>query len=319
MRSIQWLCAALLLAASAAMAQGYPDTARPVRMILPFGAGTSTDVLGRAIARGMADVAGLNVVVDNRPGGEAVIGAQAVKQAAPDGYTFLLTTLSTQVLNPLMMARLPYDPVADFIPLVGVGKTAQMVNLGPSTPFASAREFIASARTQPGKYTAGTGSPFTRLTAEAFQLAAGIELLIVPHKNLTDALTSLSAGQLDLVIVDPGTAGAFYKNRVRAVATTGAARMDSFREVPTLREEGLDGFELVGWFATYFPAGTPPAVVQSMRDILQQALKTRYVTEVQASYSMEPLNLAGAQLAAFQREELARWRKAVQAAGLQAR
>ncbi|MEY4099003.1 MAG: hypothetical protein RL300_174 [Pseudomonadota bacterium] len=310
------LLGCLMVMAVAANAQTYPDKSKPVRIIVPFGAGISVDLLARAMSRAMSEQAGLNVVVDNRPGGEAIIGAQAAKAAAPDGYTIFLGTISTQAMNPHMFDKLPYDPIADFIPLVGVGTTPLMVNLGPTTSFKNVREFIAAARTSPGKYTLGIASSFTRLTAEVFQKAAGVDMLVVPHKNLTDAVLGLASSQLDMVIVDSATAGPYYTKGVRPIATTGATRTNSFPNTPTLREEGLADFEVVGWFAAYFPAKTPAAVTATMREILKNAVKSKYVSDVRNNFAMEPLELTGDQLDAFQRSELEKWGKAIRAANM---
>lgn len=315
--SCRWLFAAALMVVGIASAQTYPDKAKPIRVIAPFGVGTSTDVLARAVARGVAETSGVNLVIDNRVGGEGVIALQAAKTAPADGYTMLFTSLSTQVVNPHMFKQLSYDPVADFVPLVGLAKTPLMLNLGTSTTFNTAREFFAAAKAAPGKYTYGSASATTRAAGEILQREAGIQLLNVGYKNFTDAMSNLASGMIDLVLVDPATAGAFYKQGVRPVATTVATRLRQYPDVPTLREEGLKDFEVVGWFAAYFPAKTPPAAVAAMREILRAALKTKYVTDVYSTFAMEPLDAAGEQLDAFQRQELDRWGKAVRAAGLQ--
>ena len=316
MRFLRYLPLGLLLTAGLASAQSYPDKSRPIKLIVPFGAGSSADVLARALGRGMTDVAGVNVVVDNKPGAEAVIGMQAAKLSAPDGYTMVLTTISTQAVNLHMLANMPYDPIADFVPLAGVAKISLMMNVGPSVPFKSAREFIAAARANPGKYTFGNASATTRLAGEMLQRSAGIQLVSVPYKNFTDALSNLASGELDTVIVDAATAGAFYKQNVRPLASAGSSRVALYPNVPTLKEEGVADYEVDGWFAAYFPAKTPPAIAAAMRDILRDALKTKYVAEVYGTFAMEPLDLFGDRLDAFQRAELDKWGKAVKAANL---
>ncbi|EER60277.1 conserved hypothetical protein [Acidovorax delafieldii 2AN] len=299
-----------------AFAQAFPDKSKPIRAIAPFGAGTSADVLARAIARAMGELYGVNVVIDNRVGADGVIGVQAVKASPPDGYTVFITSLSTQVVNPHTFKKLPYDPMADLIPLAGVGKTALMLNMGPSTTFKTAREFIAAAKANPGKYTIGSGTATTRMAGEMFSRAAGVQTLSVPYKALVDAMTNLAGGQIDAVLVDAAVAGPFYKQGVRAVATTGATRPALMPQVPTLQEEGLSGFEVVGWFAAYAPAKTPPATVAVLRDMVSKAVKSKYVTDVYTNFSMEPLDFSGNELDAFQRAEFEKWGNAVQAAGL---
>lgn len=305
-----------LLTTSVVSAQSYPDKTRPIRLIVPYAVGTSTDLLGRAIARGIADTSGLNVVVDNRPGGEGIIGGRAVQTATPDGYTFLLTTISTQAINPHMMKSLPYDPIEDLVPLVGVAQTPLMMNIGPSSPGPKVQDFIEAARKNPNKYTIGSGSATTLLAGQIFQRKAGIELLSVPYKNLTDAMSALASGQLDTVIVDAATAGLFYKMNVRPIAVTASARTSLYPDVPTLQEEGIKDYEVVGWFASYAPVNIDPQVAQTLRDIINKALDTKYVTDVRKSFAMEPLNLSGDALNNFQRSELKKWGEAVRAANL---
>ena len=313
----QWLAGAALLATGAASAQTYPDKTRAIQAICPYGSGTSTDLLARAVGRAMADLYGINLVVDNRVGADGVIGMQAAKTAAADGYHMVFTSISTQVVNPHMYKQLNYNPLADFIPIGGVARTPLMLNFGPSTPFKTAREFIAAAKANPGKYTFGSGTTTTRLVGELLQQSAGITLMNVPYKLLTDAMTNLAGGQIDLVIVDPGTAGPFYKQGVRPVATTVASRVPQYPDVPTLQEEGLAGFDVGGWFAAYFPVNTPPAMVNTMREMLDKSLQSKYVADVYRTFSMEPFALTGDQLVAFQRQELQKWGAAVRAAGLE--
>ena len=315
------IAAAVLMASglstTLALALAFPDKSKPIRVIAPYGPGTSTDVLARAVARGMTEISGANVVIDNRVGADGIIAMQAAKAAAPDGYTVVFTSLSTQVVNPHTFKQLPYDAFADFIPLAGLGTTPLMMNLGPSAPFKTAREFIAAAKAEPGKYTFGSGTTTTRLVGEILQKSAGIQLLNIPYKALTDTMTNLAGGQIHLVLVDPGTAAPFYKLGVRPVATTAAKRVSQFPEVPTLQEEGLAGFEAVGWIAAYYPAKTPPAIVAAMQELISSATKTRYVTDVYKTFAMEPLPLVGDQLDKFQREESKKWGAAVRAAGLE--
>ncbi|WP_198084592.1 tripartite tricarboxylate transporter substrate binding protein [Variovorax sp. E3] len=315
-RLIQLLLLWLVIGLGSATAQSYPEKSKPIRLVVPFNAGSSTDAIGRALARGMAEVAGLNVVVENMPGAEAVLGTRAVKQAAPDGYTMLLTTLSTHAVNPHMLPKLPYDPIKDFVPLVGVAQGPLVMSVGPAFPFKSAREFFAAARANPGKYTFGSASATTRLAGEMLGQAAGIRLLAVPYKSFSDLMTNLVAGEIHFTIADVGGMKPFYGSGVRPLASVSGKRIPAFPDVPTMQEEGLPSYEASVWFATYFPANTPPAIAERMRDLLNDAAKTKYVTEVLSTSSLEPMPLAGQELDAFQRAELEKWGKAVRAANL---
>jgi tripartite-type tricarboxylate transporter receptor subunit TctC len=298
-------------------AQTFPDKSKPLRILVPFGAASSTDVLARALARGITEVSGINAIVENKAGAEGQIGMSAGKAAAPDGYTLVMTTSSTQALNPHMISNLSYDPVSDFVPVAGVAKFGLIMNAGPTVTHKSAREFIEAARANPGKYTFGSGTATTRLAAELLQRVAGINLLSVPYKSQTEAITGLAGGQVDIVFMDlPGSTPQHKSGRARPLAVTGTTRMAALPDVPTLQEEGLTGYEVTGWWATYLPAKTSPAVVAAMREIVAKAAKTQFVKEAFTTYALEPLPIAGEELAAFQRRDSERWGKLVRAANL---
>ncbi|MDM0022217.1 Bug family tripartite tricarboxylate transporter substrate binding protein [Variovorax saccharolyticus] len=313
---LRTMIASALTVSSAAFAQSYPDKSKPIRLLFPFPVGTSTDVMARAIARGMLEGSGVNVFVESKAGGEGVIGAQAAKAAAPDGYTFFVTSLSTQVLNPHMLAALPYDPLADFTPLAGVALTPLMVNVSSSSNYKSMQDLLSAARQNPNKLTFGAGSTFIRLVTETLLKSAGIQALVVPYRNINDSLIAVAAGQIDVSLVDPSTAAPFYQKGIRPLATTGATRASAHQTVPTLKEGALPGFEAVGWFAAYVPAKTPPEVSAALQDMLQKALKTKYMQDVYSNFGLEPLNLVGEELAKFQRSEYEKWGQAVKAANL---
>lgn len=315
---LRWLVlGSTWLALGSAWAQSYPDTSRPLKILVPFGAASSTDLLARALAQGITEVSGLNAIVENKAGAEGQIGMSAAKAAAPDGYTLVMTTSSTQVLNPHMLGKLSYDPVADFVPIGGVGKFALILNAGPSLPQKSAREFIEAARAHPGKYSFGSGTATTRLAGELLQSVAGIKLLSVPYKSQTEAITGLAGGQVDLVFMDlPGSAAQHKTGRVRPLAVSGGSRMEALANVPTLQEQGLAGFEVTGWWATYFPAKTPPAIVAAMRGILQKAVQTQPVKDAFTNFGLEPMPVFGDELAAVQRRDLERWGRLVRSTNL---
>lgn len=314
MRRFRILCLALLMAGGTASADTYPEKSRPIKIVVPFGTGSSTDNIARAFGRALGEQAGVTVVVENKPGAEGVIGVQAVKNAPPDGYTILLGNSSTHVLNAHVLPKLPYDPAADFVPITGVAKFTLVMNAGPSTSFKTAREFIEGARSNPGKFSYGSGTASTRLAMEMLEHLAGVMLLAVPYKALGDATTALAAGEIDVVMNDAVTAAPYYKTgRVRPLGVTGSERMTAFPKVPTLREQGVDGYELTGWFATYFPAKTPPDRVKAMRDMLRKAARTQYVADALAAASFEPLDMDGAQLAALQHADIEKWGKLLSA------
>lgn len=300
-----FLC--LIIFSGVASAQTYPDLARPLKLVIINGPGSSIDILGRALAQGIHEVSGMNVVVHNRPGGDGVIAVQALVNSPPDGYTMLLTSNSTQVFNVHQFAKLPYDPIKDMISLEGIASTGLVLNVGPSTSVKNAREFIAEAKKSPGALTFGNSTAATRLAGEMLQRESNIELLSVPYKNVSDAMLGLAAGQLDSIFIDPGSSAAFYKLGVRPIAVTGSTRMKGLPDIPTLQEEGLEKYEIKGWFATYFPSGVKPEIVSSMREILRKASNTNHVKDVLTKYSMEPMPLGGDDLIQYTRTEIERW------------
>lgn len=306
----RFLAFGLLLATGCASAQTYPDKSRPIRVIVPFAAGTSADLFARAIARGMADV-GITAVVDNRPGGESIIGVQAVKQAQPDGYTMLLTSLTTQVVNPHVLPNLPYNPIVDFTPLVGVAKTPLHFVVNPASPYKTVGEFVAAARANPGKLTYGAGTMTIQLAGEMLMQKAGINLLMVPYKNPTDAGTSLGSNQLDMIIYDPFTASTVIQRGARALAQTGAVRSNKFPDMPTMQEAGVKDYELDAWFATYVSSKTPPAVVTALREIVRNATKAKYLMDILNNFAMEPFDV---DVEAYQKADYERWGKTVRSA-----
>ena len=308
---IRWLLAAILLAVSTlTYSQAYPDKSRPIRIVVPFGAGSGLDLIARAYAQAMVEQAGVKAIVDNKPGAEAVIGVEFVKHAPADGYTVLFGNISTHVLNVYMLPTLPYDPVADFIPVTGAFSVSLVLNAGPSTNFHSVKELVDAARSAPGKLTFGSGTTSTRLAVEMLEYLANIQLLSVPYKAQAQATAGLAGGQVDLLVTDVATALPHYQSgRLRPLGTTGQSRLAALPNVPTIREQGITGYEFSAWSAMFVPAGTPPEVVDKLRVMLRNAAHSKYVAEALATNSSEPLDMNTAELSALLRNDLDRWGK----------
>lgn len=308
MRISHLLALALLATSCSAFSQNYPDKATPIRIVVPFGPGGGADMIARAYARAMNEQAGVTVVVENKAGAEGVIGVESVKTARPDGYTILLGNTSTHVLNVHMLSKAPYDPVQDFTPVSGVAKFALVMNAGPSTKFPSAKEAIEAARASPGKYSFGSGSTSTRLGMEMFEYMAKAKLLSVPYKSVAQATTALAAGEIDFLITDATTAKPHYPTgRVRPIASTGRERLPVLPAVPTLREQGLEGYELSGWFLMFLPANAPSSVATTLRSMLAEAAKSKYVSDALAMNAYEPLTMDPAQMSAMVRTDIKHW------------
>jgi tripartite-type tricarboxylate transporter receptor subunit TctC len=314
-RIFRWLLLGLAFAAATAQAQTYPDSSKVVRIIVASGVASASDLLARTYAKAITEVSGLNVIVDNKPGAETVIGVQALLASPPDGYTMMLVSSSTVTLNVIMLPNLPYDPFKDLVPLTGVAKAQLAMNLGAKTTFKTARDFIAAAKANPGKYTCASATTTTRLACELLQTTAGIEMLLVPYKATAAGVMALASGEADVMFADPSSVSSQWQTgRVRPVAVTGAARLPSLPNIPTLREQGVPEYELSAWFATYFPAGTPPQIAAAMREILRKASKTKLMADSLNTFAMESLELAGEQLTYMNRREVDMWTKVLKQA-----
>lgn len=301
---------------SLARAQSYPDRSRPIRGIAPASAGTTTDSVARVYAQALSEILGTSVVIDNRAGAQGVIGLQAVKTAPPDGYTIMFTSISTQAINPHLFKQIGYDALADFIPLAGTMKSILLMNAGSSVKANSAREFIAAAKANPGKYAVGSISATTRLAGEMFAKAAGISLLSVPYKSHSDLTSDLLSGRIDLYFADQGAIGPYYKMGLRSLAACSSARSKSLPDVPTMQEQGVAGLEIIGWHGAYAPANTPRAITSVLQDALRQASNSKPVRNYFSTFGTEPLELVGEEFAAYNRAEFERWGVAVREAGL---
>ncbi|MBT2336604.1 tripartite tricarboxylate transporter substrate binding protein [Variovorax paradoxus] len=265
----------------------------------------------------MTAVAGVKVIVENKLGAEGAIAMAAVKAAPPDGYTMVVTSSSQWIINPVLISSLAYDPIADFIPLSSISRVSVHLFAGPSVPFKTVKEFIAAARANPGKYTFATGTSATRLGAEMFAAASSIKVLNVPYKANPNAALALAGGEVDMMVADAAGMGTFYKSgRVRPLLWGSSKRSADFPNVPTFQEEGLVDAEVAGWYAAAFPAGTPPVIVETMRDILRRATRSKALLDTLHGLYMEPLHLAGDEVNGLIRSDMDKMTKAVRAAGL---
>jgi tripartite-type tricarboxylate transporter receptor subunit TctC len=306
-----------LAANGAANAQTFPDPGKQIRIIVPAGAASVTDLLARVYAKAMTETSGVSAIVENRAGAEMVIGVQSFMGSPPDGYTLMFTTSSSQVLNPVMIPNLPYDPLKQMVPISGIARGGLVMNLGPSTPFQNARDFVAAARANPGKYTCASASTTTRLACELLQVTAGVKLLNVPYKATAAAATAVSSGETDVIFIDAGSARALWQTgRLRGVAVTQTTRMPTLANLPTLREDGVADYDLSAWYAAYAPLGTPPDVTATLRAIMRKAGSSKAVIDTLASFSIEPLDLVGDDLTAMNRREIEKWSKLVREQGI---
>ena len=293
----------------------FPDKSKTIRGIVPLAAGSTVDVLARIYAQQMGEILGMNFIIENRPGGEFLIGIQAVKSAPADGYTVLFSSISSQVVNPHLFKQLPYDPLKDFIPLGGTMKTPLVMIAGPEFPLKTVKDVVAAAKRDPEKYSYGSVSATTRVAGAMFAQAAGIKLLNVPYKNFGDMISDTLANRINFFFADGAALLPYQSKGMRGLAVCAKSRSSSFPDVPTLTEEGIP-LEIVGYQSAYVAAGTPPAAVAVLRDALKKAEGSKPVKDFIASTGNEVMNLHGEPFAAYERSEYERWGRAVRDAGL---
>ena len=316
---LKTLCATAVLAAlpaGHAAAADFPT--KPITFIVPFAAGSATDQIGRAIAQGVSESAGQPVVIENKPGASAMIGAQNAARAQPDGYTVLITTNTTHAANEHLYKSLAYDPVKDFQPLTLLGKGGQIMVVNPAFPAKTVGEFLAAAKKDPGKLTFGSGSSSSRIAGELLQQMTGIQLLHVPYKSNPLAVTDLLGNQISMMITDAATGlPQVNSGKLRALGVTGTTRSPLAPEVPTIAESGVPGYEMGYWFAAYAPAGTPPEVTKRLNELLVAATEKQAAKQFYKQTGTEPATSTPDELKTFQLAESKKWGEIIKRAGIQ--
>ncbi|EGI75502.1 Bug family tripartite tricarboxylate transporter substrate binding protein [Hylemonella gracilis] len=305
----------LCLAHTQTQAQNYPS--KPITFVVPFAAGSATDLLARALGKSITEQTGQAVVVENKAGASGMPAAAGAARAAPDGYTVLITTNTTHAANEHLYKKLPYDPVKDFAPLTGLGKGGQVLVVNANSPYQSLGDLLAAARQSPGKLTFGSGSSSSRVAGEMLKQMAGIDLLHIPYKSNPLAITDLLSGMIDLMITDASTGVPQVKaGKLRALGYSTPARSPLLPEVPTIAEAGVKGYDMGYWFAAYAPAGTPAAVVSKLNQLLVTAVKSEASKSFFEASGGEAWTSTPAELARFQAAETAKWGKVIKAAGI---
>jgi tripartite-type tricarboxylate transporter receptor subunit TctC len=306
---------AALMAAPPARAQDYPS--RPVKIIVPFPAGGTADVMPRVFSEWLAKKWGQPVVIENRTGAAGNIGAEAVAKAEPDGYTLLAAPPPPLVINQNLYPKLGFDP-SEFVPIVIMGRVPNALVINPKLSFNSVAELVAYAKANPAKLTSATQGNGTtsHLTSEMFQLMAGVKFQHVPYRGSAPALTDLVAGSVDLMFDNLGVSLALVKGgQLRLLAVATPQRMASLPDVPTIAET-LPGFESAAWYAIVAPPKTPSAVVDKINADVNAALRDSDVLARLAQLSAEPIGGTPQATAAYMREEVERWHKVIKSANV---
>jgi tripartite-type tricarboxylate transporter receptor subunit TctC len=307
--------AAMLAALPGAGAQDYPS--RPVKIIVPFPAGGTADVMPRVIGEWLSRKWGQPVVVENRTGAAGNIGAEAVAKAEPDGYTLLSAPPPPLVINQNLYPKLGFDPT-EFVPIVIMGRVPNALVINAKLPFNSVAELIAYAKANPGKLTSATQGNGTtsHLTSELFQLMADVKFQHVPYRGSAPALTDLVAGSVDLMFDNLGVSLPLVKSgQLKLLGVATPKRMASLPDVPTIAET-LPGFESAAWFAIVAPPKTPQAVVDKVNADVNEALRQGDIVQRLAQLSAEPIGGTPQATAAYMREEIERWHKVIKAANV---
>jgi tripartite-type tricarboxylate transporter receptor subunit TctC len=288
--------------------QPYPS--RAVRVVVPYPPGGGNDIIGRIIADDLGKRLGQQALVDNRPGGSTVIGAEIVARAAPDGYTILITSHTTYALIPNLRAKLPYDPQRDFEPVSLLATQSFALAVHPSLPASTVKQVIALAKARPGQLTfssagAGTGTHFS---GEQFKVLAKVDMLHVPYKGGNTAVNAVLSGETTMTFGSLSALSPFVTaKKLRVIAVTSAKRSPLDPKIPTIAESGLPGYEMTPWYGLTVPKGTSQAIVERLNAAVIAGLQTREMQERMARVGYEPEGSTPAQLAAHIKAELARY------------
>ncbi|WPB55547.1 tripartite tricarboxylate transporter substrate binding protein [Xylophilus sp. GOD-11R] len=298
-------------------ADGYPK--QPIRIVVPFAAGSGTDAVARLIAQALGEALKGTTLVDNRAGANGIIAAEAVAKAAPDGYTLFVTTNTTHSANPSLMKSLPYDPVKDFTPVSRMGNLPFMLVVNPSLPVKNVAELIAWGRANPGKLTYASGNSTGIVSGATFARMARIDMLHVPYKSTPPAIADVIGGQVSMMFVDTAAGLATVEaGKMRALAVTTKERTKLFPELPPLADTPeLKGFDITSWNGVYAPAGTPKPIVAKLNQALAGIANSASFRERSAKLGFDAFGSTPEEFAAFTVSELAKWKQLIQAAAIQ--
>lgn len=285
---------------------------KPIKFIVPFAAGGTSDILARLVGEKLQGVLKQPVVVDNRAGAGGVIGADAAAKSASDGYTLLLGTIASHAINPALRPQMPYDALKDFAPVILLGSISNVLLVGANQPYKSVKDLIAAAKAKPGSLSFASAGPGSsqHLSGELFKLLAGADLTHVPYRGSAPAIQDVMGHQVPCSFETVTVALPHIQSgKVRALAVTSAQRSAALPEVPTLHEAGVNGFDVASWQAVYAPAGTPPAIVTRLNQEIEKILA---LPDVKAR--LDTLGLAHspntpAQFADYNRLDLAKWQR----------
>jgi hypothetical protein len=305
-----------LLLASLAQAQNYPS--KTVRLIVPFAAGGSTDVIARVLAPKLSEAWGQQVIVDNRPGGNTTIATDIVAKSAPDGHTLLVTPAPFTVV-PSVMTKLPYDPAKDFEPITLINTTPMGFVVHPGVPAKNLKELIALAKARPGQMNFGSSGSggVPHLSGELLNAMAGLKIIHVPYKGNAPALADLVGGHVDMAFNGLTSVMPFIKSgRLRVLGVTSLGRTAALPDVPTFDEQGLKGFQAVAWNGLTAPARTPKEAIARIQETSTRIIKSPDLAEQLKRDGSDPVGSTTAEFTAHLRDEVVKWKKVLERAGI---
>ena len=301
----------------AVQAQAYPT--KPVRLLVPFAPGGTTDVLARLLAQKLADSMGQQFVIENKPGAGGNIGAELAVKSPADGYTLVMSFDGTMAINPNTYAKMPFDPQKDLVAVANVAQVPLLIVVHPGVAAKTVGEFVALAKASPGRInysSAGHGST-GHLTGELFRSRAGIDIVHVNYKGGGQAVQDLLGGQIQMLVTAlPTVEGNLKSGKVRALAFTSSKRVPGAPDVPTLAESGYPGLEVLSWYGIFAPAGTPAEIVRKLNAEINRVLQAADVRERLTALGIEPTGGTPEQFAQVIKTDTARWAKVVGAAGI---
>ena len=324
MRLVARLFCAVAIAAAASA--GFPASAqgaasypiKPIKIVVPFPPGGATDIMARAIGFELQKALGQSVIIENKPGAGGNSGADLVAKSPADGYTLVMGTVGTHAINMSLYAKMPYDAVKDFEPVVLVAGVPNLLVVHPSVNAKTVSELTALAKAQPGKLnvaSSGNGTSI-HLSAELYKQMAGVDILHVPYKGSSPAVADLLGGQVQMMFDNmPVSLPHVKAGKLRALAVTSMKRSPALPDVPTMDEEGLKGFDATSWFGLLAPAGTPKDIVAKLNAASVKALATPEMRERLAAQGADPVGNSPEQFAAFIKSEIDKWAKIVKASG----
>ena len=305
------------LVPTSAVAQDFPS--RAIKFVVPFTAGSATDALARVLGQKLNATQGWTVVVENMAGASGQTAASNVARAAPDGHTVFVTSNTTHAANQNLFKKLSYDPIGDFAPITRLGDITLALALHPSVPANNVRELIAYGKANPGKLSFGAGSTSSRMASEMLKTRAGFDMLHVPYRANPLAVADLLGGQVSLVFADVSTTlPQIRSGKVKGLGVSSVKRTPLAPDLPTMIEEGIPDYEMIGWFAAFAPAKTPAPVVEKLNAAIKAAVEDKTVQENLLKAGIEPLTSTPDELRAYVLSETRKWADIVKAAGIEA-